>query len=86
VFFLKDKPLVEITHEEFPNQLKELRQKRLMTQKELAKQVHVSQQTISAIENGRMDPSLKLLATIAAVLGVALLIGAFWKKGSGNKE
>lgn len=78
-------PHIAITHEEFPDQLKELRIQKDLTQKGLAEKANVSQQTISAIENGRMDPSLKLLVTIAAILGVALLIGGILKEGGEAK-
>lgn len=70
-----------ISPEEFPNQLRNLRKEKSMTQKELADKVQVTQQTISAIESGRLDPSLKLLLTIAGILGVALLITSILKKG-----
>jgi putative transcriptional regulator len=67
---------VDISIDQFPEQIKELRIQKDLTQKELADKLKVSQQTISAIENGRMDPSLKLVTAIAGVLGVAMLIGA----------
>lgn len=68
---------IPVSISEFPAQLKELRGKYGVTQKQLAEQANVSQQTISAIESGRMDPSLKIMAAIAMVLGVVLLVGAF---------
>ncbi|AHF05829.1 helix-turn-helix transcriptional regulator [Desulfitobacterium metallireducens] len=75
---------IEIVPEEFATQLKLLRKKKDMTQQELAEKAQVTQQTISAIENGRLDPSLKLLITIAAALGVALLIKAIFSEKGGN--
>lgn len=43
-----------------------------MTQAELAKRVHVTRQTIIAIEQGRYSPSLETAFQIAGVLGVPL--------------
>ena len=43
-----------------------------MTQKDLAKRVGVSRQTIVAIENAKYSPSLELAFQIAAVFGVTL--------------
>ena len=68
---------ININAEQFPAQLKELRAKRSITQKQLAKQAKVSQQTISAIESGRMDPSLKIMIALAVVLGAILMINPF---------
>jgi putative transcriptional regulator len=47
------------------NRIKVLRAERNMTQEELAIQVHVSRQTINAIEKGKFDPSLPLAFKIA---------------------
>ena len=43
-----------------------------MTQKELAKRVGVTRQTIIAIEKSKYSPSLELAFRIAMVLGVPL--------------
>ena len=43
-----------------------------MTQAELADRVHVTRQTIIAIEQGRYSPSLEMAFQIARVFGVAL--------------
>ncbi len=73
---------VEITIEDFPGKLKELRKKNLMTQGEFAEKISVSQQMVSGMEKGRIEPSLKVLGAIAAILGVVIIIGAvFWKGG-----
>ncbi|MEN6348270.1 MAG: helix-turn-helix transcriptional regulator [Syntrophomonas sp.] len=71
---------ITITPDDFPKKLKVLRQEKGLTQKLLAERANVSQQTVSAIEQGKMDPSLKILITIAGILGVVLLIKAFSKK------
>jgi putative transcriptional regulator len=51
------------------NYLHVLRAERNWSQAELAKQVHVSRQTINAIETGRSDPSLPLALAIAQAFG-----------------
>lgn len=43
-----------------------------MTQAELADRVHVTRQTIIAIEQGRYSPSLEMAFRIASVFGVPL--------------
>ncbi len=50
--------------------MKELREKRGMTQEELARALGVTRQTIIAIEKGKYDPSLKLALKIARFFGV----------------
>ena len=47
------------------NKLKELRRERGINQEDLAKAMRVSRQTISAIENGKYNPSLTLAFKIA---------------------
>lgn len=47
------------------NNLKVWRAKKDLTQKELAKELGVTRQTINAIETGRYDPSLELAFKIA---------------------
>ena len=47
------------------NRLRELREKKGLTQEELAKALGVTRQTIIAIEKGRYDPSLRLAFKIA---------------------
>lgn len=47
------------------NNLKVWRAKKDITQKELAKKVEVSRQTINAIETGRYNPSLELALKIS---------------------
>ncbi len=49
------------------NILRELRQKKGMTQEDLASKLGVSRQTIIAIEAGRYDPSLPLAFRISHV-------------------
>ena len=47
------------------NELKVLRAKEDITQKELATEMDVSRQTINAIETGKYDPSLELALKLA---------------------
>ncbi|EHL14805.1 hypothetical protein HMPREF9630_00848 [Peptoanaerobacter stomatis] len=47
------------------NKLDELRKFKGLTQEEFAKELRVSRQTISAIENGKYNPSLDLAFEIA---------------------
>jgi putative transcriptional regulator len=47
------------------NRLKELRQKRKLTQEELALALGVTRQTIISIENNKYDPSLRLALKIS---------------------
>ncbi|WP_070119340.1 helix-turn-helix transcriptional regulator [Bacillus marinisedimentorum] len=48
--------------------IKEYRAKKNMTQDELAKRVHVRRETISHLEKGKYNPSLKLAHDIAKIL------------------
>lgn len=68
--------VIQLDVEQLPAQLRQIRSSRNITQRQLAERARVSQQTISAIEQGKMEPSLRILRAIAVVLGVALLISA----------
>ena len=54
------------------NKLKALRADRDWTQAELADRLHVTRQTINAIEKGKYDPSLPLAFKIAALFGLPI--------------
>ena len=54
------------------NTIRVERAKKRITQAELAKQVHVSRQTIHAVENGKFVPSILLALKIAHYFGIAL--------------
>jgi len=54
------------------NKIKELRTERNWSQADLASQLHVSRQTINAIENGRYDPSLPLAFQIARIFALPI--------------
>lgn len=47
------------------NRLKVLRAERDWTQSDLARELHVSRQTVNAIETGKYDPALPLAFRIA---------------------
>jgi len=47
------------------NRLEEIRNKKGMSQEDLAKALSVSRQTISSLENGRYNPSILLAFKIA---------------------
>ena len=54
------------------NRLKVLRADRDWTQADLADRLHVTRQTINAIEKSKYDPSLPLAFKIAAVFGMPI--------------
>lgn len=47
------------------NRVEELRKSLSMNQEEFAKEIRVSRQTVSSIENGKYNPSLELAFIIA---------------------
>ena len=59
--------------------LKIARAKKDMTQKELAKQIGVSRQTINAIEKGEYNPTIKLCLKICWALDCRL-DDLFWEE------
>jgi putative transcriptional regulator len=54
------------------NRIRVLRAEKGWSQAELADRVHVSRNSINAIENGRFDPSLPLAFRIAANFGLSV--------------
>lgn len=62
------------------NNVKKIRKERKMSQDELAKSINVTRQTISLIEVGKYNPTLKLCLAIAEVLDTDLNT-LFWKVG-----
>ena len=54
------------------NRLKDLRQKRQVSQNALAEALSVSRQTINSIENGKFDPSLTLAIKLTRFFDVSL--------------
>ena len=54
------------------NMIKELREKRKMTQADLAEKLFVSDKTVSKWENGKGYPDISLLEPLAAALDVSV--------------
>ena len=54
------------------NRLEEIRKARGIKQEDLATELGVSRQTISSLEKGRYNPSLKLAMDLAAVFHVSV--------------
>ena len=54
------------------NRIEEIRSERGIRQEELARQMGVSRQTISSLENGRYNPSILLAWKIAKYFGMAI--------------
>jgi putative transcriptional regulator len=63
---------VVTAHECMKNKLKVLRADRDWTQADLADRLHVTRQTINAIEKGKYDPSLPLAFKVAALFGLPI--------------
>lgn len=54
------------------NRISELRDARGLRQDELARDLRVSRQTISSLENGRYNPSILLAHRIAVYFGLSI--------------
>lgn len=54
------------------NRLRVLRAERKWSQADLAERLHVSRQTVNAIENEKYDPSLSLAFKMADVLALSI--------------
>ena len=54
------------------NRIEELRSSRGIVQEEFAKQLGVSRQTISSVENGRYNPSIQLAHKIAVFFELSI--------------
>jgi len=54
------------------NRLRVLRAEREWSQADLAERLHVSRQTINAVETGKYDPSLPLAFQMAALFGMRI--------------
>lgn len=54
------------------NRLKELREKKMLTQKEVGERVGVSRQAINAIETGKFDPSIWLAYDLSKLFGMSI--------------
>ena len=54
------------------NRIEEIRNNRGLRQEELARQIGVSRQTISSLENGRYNPSIMLAHKIAVFFDMTI--------------
>lgn len=54
--------------------LRQIRQEKGMTQEELARRAGITQSAVSALEKGKIEPTLKTALTIAGILGVGLFM------------
>ena len=54
------------------NRVREFREERGLTQKELGERALVSRQAINAIETGKFDPSIWLAYDLAKLFGVSI--------------
>ena len=54
------------------NRIEELRNAKGVRQEELAKELGVSRQTISSLENGRYNPSIGLAHKVAVFFGLTI--------------
>ena len=63
------------------NKLDQLRKIKGLTQEEFAKELRVSRQTVSAIENGKYNPSLDLAFEIALYFNMTIEEVFTYEKG-----
>jgi putative transcriptional regulator len=56
----------------FGEQVRQIRTEKKLTQNELCHKIGMEQKTLSAIENGRMEPCLKNVELLAIGLGITL--------------
>ncbi len=61
----------------FGERVRRLRDKRNITQMDLCHKIGMEQKTLSAIENGHMEPCLRNIGMLATGLGVSLR-QVFW--------
>jgi len=70
----------------FRTRIKELRARHDMTQEDLAKRVGVRRETISFLERGRYNPSLKLAHDVAKALNASIDELFIFEEGEDEKE
>ena len=68
------------------NKLDELRKLKGLTQEDFAKELRVSRQTISAIENGKYNPSLDSALEIALYFNKAIEDIFTYEKEANNED
>ena len=68
------------------NNLDKLRKLKGLTQEEFAKELKVSRQTVSAIENGKYNPSLDLAFEIALYFNKTIEEIFIYEKGQNHEK
>lgn len=68
------------------NKVEQLRKDKKLTQEEFAKEIRVSRQTVSAIENGKYNPSLDLAFKIAEYFDRSIETIFFYEGGRENEK
>jgi transcriptional regulator with XRE-family HTH domain len=58
--------------ERFGERVREIRSQKKITQLALCHKINMEQKTLSAVENGRMEPCLRNIELLATGLGVSL--------------
>jgi len=64
------------------NRVEELRKERGISQYEFARDIRVSRQTVSSIENGKYNPSLELAFVIADYFGKPIEEIFLWERST----
>lgn len=68
------------------NRVEELRKARGLNQEEFARAIRVSRQTVSAIENGKYNPSLELAFTISDFFERSIEEIFIWERSNQNEK
>lgn len=68
------------------NYVEQLRKESGLTQEDFAKAIRVSRQTVSAIENGKYNPSLDLAFIISDFFGKSIENIFVYERGATNEE
>ncbi|MDO4721312.1 MAG: helix-turn-helix transcriptional regulator [Peptostreptococcaceae bacterium] len=68
------------------NKVEQLRKEMGLTQEEFAREIRVSRQTVSAIENGKYNPSLDLAFKIAGYFDRSIETIFFYEGGRENEK
>ena len=62
--------IFEVEHlYDLPEMLRAERKKQKKTQKQLAREAHISENTVALTEHGQTNPSIEMLASIVRALG-----------------
>lgn len=68
------------------NKVEKLRKDLSMNQEDFAKAIHVSRQTVSAIETGKYNPSLELAFAISDFLGKSIEEIFIYERGNKDEK